>query len=48
MPDPRRKERVHRYHAVKESEVPSISEHVNAVGMVCSLVGLLMKVRKYC
>ena len=43
--DPRRADRIVRYSPDKEEETSSPVEHVNAVGMVCSLLGLLLKVR---
>ena len=43
--DPRRPERVQRYQPGKQTDVGSPAEHVNALGMVCSLLGLLMRVR---
>ena len=41
--DPRRAERIRRYQP-SAPENTSTAEGVNAVGMVCSLVGLLIKV----
>ena len=43
--DPRRPERVQRYQPGKQTDVGSPVEHINALGMVCSLLGLLMRVR---
>ena len=43
--DARNRERICRFVAPKEGESLSISEHVNALGMICSLVGLLIRVR---
>ena len=43
--DPRRPERVQRYQPGKQTDVGSPTEHINALGMVCSLLGLLMRVR---
>ncbi len=41
--DPRRPDRVYRYQ--KDAQVlGSSAEYFNAIGMVCSLLGLLMKV----
>ena len=41
--DLRRPDRVQRYVPPKQSETSS-ADHINAIGMVCSLVGLLIKV----
>ena len=46
--DPRRPERVQRYQPGKQTDVGSPAEHINALGMVCSLLGLLMRVRVTC
>ena len=43
--DPRRPERVQRYQPGKQTDVGSPAEHVNALGMVCSLLGLLMRLK---
>lgn len=43
--DPRRPEKIRRYKAPEQTESTGISEHVNAMGMVFSLVGLLLRVR---
>lgn len=42
--DPRRPERIVCYSPSNEEEPSSPVEHINAVGMVCSLLGLLLKV----
>ena len=42
--DPKRPDRVMRYAPNKDETQGSSSEHINALGMVCSLVGLLIKV----
>ena len=42
-PDPRRAERVVRY-SKEDVESSASAEGVNAIGMICSLVGLLVKV----
>ena len=42
--DPRRPDRVYRYQKDAQSVGGSTAEYFNAVGMICSLVGLLMKV----
>ena len=42
--DPRRVERVKRFKQLDLVEAPSYGEHINAVGMILSLVGLLMRV----
>ena len=44
--DPRRPDRVQRYQPGKQTDVGSPAEHINALGMVCSLLGLLMRVSK--
>ena len=41
--DPSRPDRVQRYVPPKQPETSS-ADHINAIGMVCSLVGLLIKV----
>ena len=41
--DLRRPDRVQRYVPPKQPETSS-ADHINAIGMVCSLVGLLIKV----
>lgn len=41
--DPRRPDRVQRYVPPKAAETSS-ADHINALGMVCSLIGLLIKV----
>ena len=41
--DPRRPDRIQRYVPSKQAESSS-ADQVNAVGMVCSLLGLLLKV----
>ena len=41
--DPRRPDRVQRYVPTKQAEGSS-ADHINAIGMVCSLLGLLIKV----
>lgn len=43
----KRQERVKRFQPVALVEAPSYGEHINAIGMVFSLVGLLMRVRMY-
>lgn len=43
----KRQERVKRFQPVALVEAPSYGEHINAIGMVFSLVGLLMRVRIY-
>lgn len=43
--DPRRPDKVRRYKAPPQTEPTNISEHVNALGMVCSLVGLLLRMK---
>ena len=45
--DPRRPEKIRRYKAPSQTEASGISEHVNAVGMVFSLVGLLLRVNDF-
>ena len=45
--DPRRRERVVRYQPNPDGETASPVEHINAIGMVLSLVGLLLKVRQH-
>ena len=45
--DPRRPDKIRRYKAPEQTEANSISEHVNAMGMVFSLVGLLMRVKHH-
>ena len=42
--DPRRPERVQRYQPSQQADRGSPSEHINALGMVCSLLGLLIRV----
>ena len=44
--DPRRPDRVYRYQKDAQTVGGSSAEYFNAVGMVCSLVGLLMKVTR--
>lgn len=39
-----RPERAIRFKPLQLVEAPSYAEHVNAIGMVCSLLGLLMRV----
>ena len=39
-----RDDRVTRFKAMELVETPSYAEHVNALGMILSLLGLLMKV----
>ena len=39
-----REDRVVRFKAMELVETPSYAEHVNALGMILSLLGLLMKV----
>lgn len=45
--DPRRPDHVFRYQKDAQSVGGSMTEYINALGMVCSLVGLLMKVSIY-
>ena len=45
--DPKRPERVKRFKQIDLIEAPSYGEHINAVGMILSLVGLLMRVMLY-
>ena len=42
--DPRRPDRVRRYQPSKETDSSFPAEHINAVGMVCSLLGLIIRV----
>lgn len=42
--DPRRPDKIRRYKAPSQTEANGVSEHVNAMGMVFSLVGLLLRV----
>ena len=44
MSNPKRAERAKRFVPVSLVEGPSYGEHINAIGMVFSLVGLLMRV----
>lgn len=37
--------RAKRFKPIAVAEAPSYSEHINAVGMIASLVGLLMQVK---
>lgn len=46
--DPRRPDKVRRYKPLQQTDSTNISEHVNALGMVFSLVGLLLKVSRSC
>lgn len=43
--DPRRPDKVRRYKPLQQTDSTNISEHVNALGMVFSLVGLLLKMK---
>ena len=43
--DPRRPDKIRHYKAQTQPDSTSISDHVNALGMVFSLVGLLLRVR---
>ena len=45
MSNTKRAERAKRFVPVALVEGPSYGEHINAIGMVFSLVGLLMRVR---
>ena len=42
----KRPDRAKRFKPIPLIETPTYAEHVNALGMICSLMGLLMKVRK--
>lgn len=45
MSSNKRPERAKRFEALSLVEAPSYGDHINAIGMVFSLIGLLMRVR---
>ena len=48
MSNLKRPERANRYKPFPLIEGPSYAEHINALGMVASLLGLLMRVSSSC